>query len=77
MPGLDREWFRLATQRRVVRRALKMAAIVGVVLIAINHGDAIVRGDMPAGRIAKMLLTFLVPYAVSTISSVAAMRERP
>jgi len=74
--ALDRRWLDLAANRRVVVRALKMAAIVGVILIAINHGDAILHGDLPPNRIARMALTFFVPYAVSTISSVAAMRER-
>jgi hypothetical protein len=53
-----------------------MAAIVGPILIAINHGDAILRGDMSLPRFGRMLLTILVPYTVSTISSVAAIREQ-
>lgn len=69
-------WLALATQRSVVRRALRTAALVGTLLIAINHGDAILAGAVDAGRLARMLLTLLVPYAVSTASSVAAMRER-
>jgi hypothetical protein len=51
-----------------------MAAVVGALLIAINHGDAILRGDVDRGRLFKMALTLLVPYCVSTYSSVAAMR---
>lgn len=66
---------RLAFSPSVVKRALKMAAVVGCVLIAINHGDAICRGDVTVDRVLKMLLTFCVPYAVSTISSVSAIRE--
>lgn len=68
-------WFALAFRRSVVRRALRTAALVGCVLIAINHGDALLAGDVDAGRLARMLLTLLVPYLVSTTSSVAAMRE--
>lgn len=71
-----REWFRLARSRSVVRRALKYAAGVGTVLIAINHGDALVRGDISSSRLARMLLTVCVPYLVSTASSVGAMRDR-
>jgi len=59
-----------------VRRALKYAAGVGTVLIAINHGDALVRGDISSSRLARMLLTVCVPYLVSTASSVGAMRDR-
>jgi hypothetical protein len=34
----------------VVRRALGYGVVVGVVLIAINHGDAQLRGDIDAPR---------------------------
>jgi hypothetical protein len=64
----------LAFSPPVVRRALKIAAVVGTVLILINHGDALLRGDLSAGRLFKMGLTVVVPYLVSTISSVEAMR---
>jgi hypothetical protein len=67
-------WLALATSRGVVRRALLMAAIVGALLVAINHGDAILRGDVDRGRLFRMALTLLVPYCVSTTSSVGAMR---
>jgi hypothetical protein len=67
-------WLALAASRSVVRRALLMAAGVGALLIAINHGDAILRGEVDSGRVAKMALTLLVPYCVSTYSSVGAMR---
>ncbi len=43
--------------------------------LAINHGDAIVGNDVSGDRVLKMILTLFVPYAVSTSSSVAAMRE--
>jgi hypothetical protein len=67
-------WLELAASRAVERRALVMAAIVGALLITINHGDALVRGDVDRTRLLKMALTLLVPYCVSTISSVGAMR---
>ncbi len=69
-----REWVELATSRPVVRRALAYAVIVGAVLIAINHGDAILRGEISQARVLKMALTILVPYTVSTLSSVQALR---
>ncbi len=49
--------------------------IVGAILIAINHGDAILRGELTSTRWTKMGLTVLVPYTVSTLSSVLALRE--
>jgi hypothetical protein len=68
-------WIDIATRPAVVRRALKYALIVGTLLILINHGDAILRGDISAGRLLEMGLTTLVPYAVSTLSSVEALRS--
>ena len=71
-----KDWLVLATRRSVVRRALKYALIVGAVLITINHSDALLKGDISATRAFRMALTVLVPYVVSTLSSVGALRER-
>jgi hypothetical protein len=69
-----KEWLQLAFDRAVVRRALICMLVVGAILITINHGDAIMRGDMTTGRLLQMALTLLVPYCVSTASSVGALR---
>ena len=66
----------LATRPTVVKRALKIAMIVGFILALINHGDALMLGEMTASRWAKLVLTFCVPYCVSTYSSVMAIREK-
>ncbi len=66
---------RAAFEWPVVRRALAFAAIVGAILIAINHGDALLAGELSAARVLKMALTVVVPYVVSTISSVMALRQ--
>jgi hypothetical protein len=44
------KWFRLAMRPSIVRRALAYAGIVGAILIAINHGDAILAGTLERGR---------------------------
>lgn len=79
-PPPEPGWLSMAMKLQVVRRALGYAVVVGAILITINHGDAILRGDITPGRLAKMGLTVVVPYMVSTLSSVgatrAAMRER-
>lgn len=67
-------WLEIALSGAVVRRALGFFFVVGGILIAINHGDALVRGDVDGRRLVKMVLTPLVPYLVSTISSVSALR---
>ena len=70
------DWWQLALQPGVVRRALKTALLVGTILLAINHGELLFFPDrFSAARGLKMALTILVPYLVSTFSSVAAMRE--
>lgn len=56
-----------------VRRALAVAAVVGTVLIAINHGDLILRGGAPP--VWKIVLTYFVPYAVSSWSSAATVAD--
>ena len=68
-------WLQMALTPAVSKRALRCAILVGTVLIAINHGDALLSLDLSPERIAKMALTFVVPYLVSTSSSVSAIRE--
>jgi len=70
-----KEWLRLAVQPSIVKRALKYAFVVGLILVSINHSDAILKGEVSGGRWFKMALTVLVPYVVSTLSSVGAIRQ--
>ena len=60
-------FWRAAREEATVRRALKVAAIVGTILIAINQGDALLAGEIPP--LWKILLTYCVPYSVSTYSA--------
>jgi hypothetical protein len=69
------DWLRLACNGAVARRALRTALLVGSILTAINHGEAILRGDVDGVRLFRICLTVLVPYGVSTTSSVAALRS--
>jgi hypothetical protein len=68
-------WLRVAREPAIVRRACQYAVGVGALLIAINHGDAILQGDISLARLFRMALTVLVPYAVSTASSVSAVLD--
>jgi hypothetical protein len=68
-----RSWLRIATGRSVLRRSLATALVVGAILAAINHGDAVLRGRIDAGLALQIALTFFVPFAVATVSSVAAI----
>lgn len=64
-----------ALRRDVILRSAKTALFVGFILIAINHGDSLLHGELETGQVAKMLLTFAVPYCVSTYASVGALRS--
>ena len=65
-------FFSIAFSRGVVARAVKVTLVVGCILTAINHGDALLAGDIDSVRLAKVLLTFLVPYCVSVYTAAAA-----
>ena len=67
--------FEIVKRADVLLRALKMASIVGIVLAIINHGDHILLGTMTVTNWIKILITFCVPFCVSTISSVLAIRR--
>lgn len=60
----------------IVRRALITALIVGTVLTIINQGDRLLTGDVTAGVLVKIGLTYLVPYCVSTSGAVGLSRLR-
>ncbi len=71
-----REWVALSIRPSVVKRSLKYAVIVGLVLILINHSDAILNHSVTPSRLLRMVLTVVVPYTVSTLSSVGALLEQ-
>ena len=73
-PARDLQIWATIFDPHVARRALAFALVVGSVLIAINHGDAILAGTLTRTQLMKMGLTVLVPYVVSTWSSVLALR---
>jgi hypothetical protein len=67
------EWLKIAFRRDVVSRGLKVGLIVGTILTAINQGDLILSGSLSAASAWKILLTYLVPYCVSTYAGVSAI----
>jgi hypothetical protein len=73
-----KRWLRTAVRPDIVRRSTKVALLVGTILAAINHGDRLLAFDIDAVASTKILMTYLVPYCVSTWASVqtalAAMR---
>lgn len=45
--------------------AFKVAVVVGSVLFAINHGLALLKGEMSRDRWISAGLTYLIPYLVN------------
>lgn len=62
----------IASQPKVIATASRFAIIVGPVLVMINHGDSIIAGSMSDADWIKSALTIVVPYVVSTLSSISA-----
>ncbi len=50
------------------KKAAMTALIVGTILAVINHGDVILAGEVPP--MAKILMTYCVPYCVTTWGAV-------
>jgi hypothetical protein len=67
--------FQILTRSDVFLRGLKIASIVGIILAAINHGDHLLLGTMTFTNWVKVLITFCVPFCVSTISSALAIKR--
>ena len=67
--------FNIEFRKDVFLRAFKMALIVGIVLAIINNRDHIYLGIMTITNWTKILITFCVPFCVSTPSSVLAIKK--
>ncbi|MBK7949187.1 MAG: nitrate/nitrite transporter NrtS [Deltaproteobacteria bacterium] len=75
-PGRSAEgsWLATAGRPEIVRRSLRIAAVVGTTLVAINYTDRFLAGTLSSFDWIKMGLTYLVPYCVSTYAAVEAVR---
>ena len=69
-------FFNIALSAEVLPRAIKVALVVGTLLAAINHADALVDGTFALKNFIQVVLSYLVPYGVSTYSSVGAIQQR-
>jgi hypothetical protein len=71
-----REALRYCLQRPHLRRTLRIALVVGVVLTAINQLDVIARGDATTTTWIKCGLNFLVPFVVSNLGLLSGRATR-
>jgi hypothetical protein len=74
-PAGSRPWLADALRPDVVRRSLRVAALVGAILVTINYTDRWLAGTLTHTDWLKMAVTFLVPYAVATYAAVDAIRR--
>jgi len=74
MSNVPTSFIALALSKKVVSSALKVSILVGTLLALINHGGALLNMTLSVDRVAQILLTYLVPYCVSTYSSVNAIQ---
>lgn len=63
-------WFKIAMRPDIRNRSAKVAMIVGTILGIINHGDTLFSGSIDGVLLAKLAITYLVPFSVSTWASV-------
>jgi hypothetical protein len=68
-------WLAYCISKPVMRWAALTALIDGCLLVAINHGDALLGGEVDAARAGRIALTIVVPYLVSTVSCVSTLQE--
>ena len=61
-------------QRRNLRRTLRIALVVGVILTLINQGTVIADGNATAATWLRCGLNFLVPFLVSNAGLLSARR---
>ena len=56
------------------KKAFLTALVLGSMLTAINHNDAIIMGIWPP--IVKLVLTYCVPYCVTTWGAITGKRSQ-
>ena len=66
----------MAVRLDVVKRSVRVALLIGSLLVAINQGDLLLGGTWLPEFGWKIPLTYLVPYCVSTFASVQAIISR-
>jgi len=75
-PKTSSSFLSIALSRAVVISAIKVAVIVGTILALINHYDKLATFNFKRSDLFKILLTYFVPYGVSTWSAVKALQAK-
>jgi hypothetical protein len=69
-----REACRFCLQRRNLRRTLRIAVVVGVLLTVVNQGGVIAAGHATTATWLRCGLNFLVPFLVSNAGLLSGRR---
>jgi uncharacterized membrane protein len=67
------QWLAYAAMGSVVRRSLKVSLIVGTLIGLINYSDRFFADAMTSRDWFKVVVTYVVPYLVSTYAAVSAI----
>jgi hypothetical protein len=67
-------FFELAFSDGTPKKSVMTALVVGTILAIINHGDFILKGE--SINYFKILLTYCVPYCVTTWGAIHGKRVR-
>lgn len=59
----------------ILRTSLKTALLVGTVLGLINHFEALLAWEFTSVQVAKILVTYLVPFSVATYAAATHARH--
>ncbi|MBD2173353.1 nitrate/nitrite transporter NrtS [Nostoc sp. PCC 7120 = FACHB-418] len=68
-------YFASLIEPKFVPTALKVAVVVGSILFIINHGSALLQGNMGRDRWVSALLTYVVPYFVNIHGQYISIRR--
>lgn len=59
----------------MIKRSIKVALVVGTILVTINQYDVIFDDTIDTTLLTKLLLTYLVPFCVSMHGQLCARRD--
>lgn len=73
--GANPTFLSIAKNSAVMLTALKVALVVGTILCVINHLPDFMHGSFTGVNLMQIVLTYTVPFCVSTYSSVKMIRR--
>lgn len=70
------EFLSCLVEPQMATSGVKVALVIGSLLMMINHGSAIISGQMTQARWFSALLTYLVPYLVNIHGQYTSQSKR-